>query len=87
MNDNHFDSFRNTLEECHEWPCSFTFKFIAPKEVSEELSALFPIEAVRLRPSRAGKYISVTAEMTVCNSEEVVSIYRQAMLVPGVICL
>ncbi|WP_022662802.1 DUF493 domain-containing protein [Paucidesulfovibrio longus] len=82
-----YESLRRTLNECHEWPCNFVFKFIGTRDNAEQAAALFPDEAVSLRPSRTGKYIGVTAEITVASAEDVFEIYAKAKLIEGLICL
>ncbi|SKA81003.1 hypothetical protein SAMN02745704_01428 [Paucidesulfovibrio gracilis DSM 16080] len=87
MSETTFDSFRDTLNECHEWPCKYTFKFIGPEACAREAADLFPKESVSKRPSRTGKYIGVTAEITVQCAEDVLDVYRKAHNIKGLICL
>jgi hypothetical protein len=87
MSDEQYKSFRNTLDQCHEWPCRYTFKFIGPETCAQEAAALFPEECVSLRPSRTGKYLGVTAEIQVTCAEDVMEIYKQAHKITGLICL
>jgi putative lipoic acid-binding regulatory protein len=79
--------FQELLDANYCWPCSFPFKFIVPKEKLEDILALFPGEACTSRPSKTGKYVSVTIHKNVCSSEEVVQIYEQVGKISGVICL
>lgn len=87
MSDEKYESLRNVLNECHEWPCPYVFKFIGPKESADQVAALFPEQATSLRPSRTGKYIGVTAEITVSCAEEVFEIYAKAKDIEGLVCL
>lgn len=79
--------FRELLEANYCWPCSFPFKFIVPADKLEEILALFPGEEHVCRPSRTGKYVSVTIHKNVCSSEEVTRIYALVGKTEGAICL
>ncbi|MGE4292741.1 MAG: DUF493 domain-containing protein [Desulfovibrio sp.] len=87
MTQERYESLRKTLNDCHEWPCSFIFKFIGSTENAERVASLFPEEAVTFRPSRTGKYIGVTAEINVSSAEDIFEIYVQAQRIEGLICL
>jgi uncharacterized protein len=79
--------FKELLDANYCWPCSFPFKFIIPADKLETILELFPGEEYTSRPSRTGKYISVTIHKNVCSSEEVVRIYERVGTTEGVICL
>jgi putative lipoic acid-binding regulatory protein len=80
-------NFRELLDANYCWPCSFPFKFIVPADKLDEILALFPGEECAYRPSRTGKYISITIHKNVCSSEEVALIYERVGTTEGVICL
>lgn len=80
-------SLRKRLDECHEWPCSYMFKFIVPQAEELRLAAILDQAKIIRRPSRNGKYVSLTAECSVSGSEEVVMIYQKVAHVPGIIAL
>ena len=79
------ESFRLRLEETHAWPCLYTFKFIVPQDRVDQVKALFPGRPVSTRPSKHGKYVSVTAEEEMESSLAVVMIYREAAKIEGII--
>ena len=81
-------SFRERLDGYYDWPCGYLFKFIAPRQQLDALIALFDDRApVRTRDSRRGNYVSVTAELTMPDSESVLEIYRRAAEIEGVLPL
>ena len=80
-------TFRELLDRCHTWPCSFPFKFIVPAEKLHEILLLFPEEEPTLRSSKEGKYVSVTIRKRVCSSNEVLEYYNRLTGIKGVICL
>lgn len=82
------ETFRQRLDGYYDWPCSYLFKFIAPKDRVEEVIELFGDEVdVRTRESKRGNYVSVTAEVEMGSSGEVVGVYRRAGEIDGVMPL
>jgi putative lipoic acid-binding regulatory protein len=75
------------LDEFYTFPCSYIFKFIAPMARIDELTALFKGKPFTTRYSKNARYVSFTAEWEVASSEEVISLYRQAAEIKGVIAL
>jgi uncharacterized protein len=84
------DRLRERLDQVHEWPSVYMFKFIFEPE-NERLDAvlaLFPPESEILRKySAAGKYLSITVKEVMMNADEVVRRYDKASEIPGVIVL
>ncbi|BCS87085.1 DUF493 family protein [Pseudodesulfovibrio sediminis] len=81
------EKFKQTLDECHDWPCPYIYKFIVPTENLQLLVALFPKEELQTRESKTGKYTSVTMTSTMCSSHEVMAVYEKASQVPGLMSL
>jgi putative lipoic acid-binding regulatory protein len=81
-------SFRERLDGYYDWPCSYLFKFIVPKDQVDQVLDLFDdgVE-VTTRESKRGNYVSVTAEVEMGSSEEVVGLYRRAGEIDGVMPL
>lgn len=79
--------FKQALDDHHQWPCPYVYKFIVPTENLDQLMALFPEEEVATRESKSGKYTSVTMTSTMCSSDEVMAVYAKAATVPGVMSL
>jgi len=63
------------------------FKFIVPTAKVDELTELFKGRPFTTRFSRTAKYVSITAEWVVRSSEEVISFYREAKKIEGIIAL
>ena len=81
---------KKVLDQVHEWPSVYMFKFIFEPEQErlDAVLALFPPEAEVLRKySKAGKYLSLTAKEVMMNAEEVLSRYDRASEIKGVIVL
>ena len=81
------EQFKQVLDECHQWPCPYIYKFILPTENLSQLIALFPEETIETRESKTGKYTSVTMESHMCSSKDVMDVYTKAAEVPGLMSL
>ena len=80
-------SFKEKLDNEHHWPSVYMFKFIVPKGKEDEVKQLFPGKELSTKSSRKGNYISVTAEVFIQSSNEVIQIYQKAHLIEGIISL
>lgn len=81
------DQFKQALDEHHQWPCPYVFKFIVPSENLSLFQAAFPDETIETRESRTGKYTSITIESIMCSSKEVLMVYEKASEIPGLMAL
>lgn len=84
-----FDKLRAQLAE-QEWPTVYFFKFISPGDDATlaKVTALFNKESeISLRPSRNGKYISVSVKEVMMGPDPIISIYEKAAQIKGVISL
>jgi len=82
-----WDNFKQLLENNYEWPGEYLFKFIVPKESVEELKAVFEGQEIDVKASSKGKYHSVTSRILCQTSDEVISYYKNAGTIDGVISL
>jgi len=80
-------AFKQTLDQQHHWPSLYMFKFIVPHERANAIRALFAKNEILEKPSRNGKYLSLTAKVMMPGSDAVMNVYRKAYQVPGVISL
>ena len=87
MEDTTLLSLQAKLDEFYTYPCCYVFKFIAPMARVDELAELFKGRPFTTRYSKNAKYVSFTAEWKVASSEEVISYYRRAGKIKGVISL
>jgi len=87
MNEESLRSLQAKLDEYHQWPCRFMFKFITPQEKALELTALFAGKPFTTRSSKNARYISITAELEMQSSAEVIALYREAGKIEGIISL
>lgn len=87
MNQEWIDNFRIKLDEHHTWPSTYIFKFIVPAEKVNDVKALFPEHIVREKISKEGKYIGVTIEAEMPNSDTVIKHYIAASDIEGIVAL
>lgn len=84
--DSHKD-FKEKLDNEHKWPTTYMFKFVVPKGKVEDFRALFSVENLKEKASKAGNYISFTFQKQMQSSNEVVDVYLSAKKIEGVISL
>lgn len=90
MEAQNFDTLREQLTLSYTWPAVYMFKFIAPAEnrVFALLHDLFHDQAeFTTKNSAGGKYVSITVKEVMLNVDEVISMYRKASAIEGVIVL
>ncbi len=91
MTDSDIERLKATLDQTHDWPSLFMFKFIIPSDNEKlaQVEALFNSKTaeIRRRPSKNGNYISVTAKEIMLNAENVLDCYRKAGEIDGLIAL
>lgn len=81
------ESFREKLEDQHEFPGKYTFKFIVPHERRESIVEILPFAEIKYRESSNKKYVSVTASAQMESSQDVLDVYLAANKVDGCIAL
>jgi hypothetical protein len=79
--------FMERLDKLHVWPSLYTFKFIVKAGKEEDVRQLFPMHTDTARSSKNGNYTSLTFQMMMPSSEAIVSVYRKASSVEGLIAL
>ncbi len=89
MNSKPFDAekFKQLLDGHHDWPCTYTFKFVIPKGKLSELREVFERDEFHTKDSKKGNYISVTINKYVISSSEVMSLYEECSEITGLISL
>lgn len=81
-----FEKLKEQLDQL-EYPTIFPFKFIGPPEKVNLLKVLLKEAELSEKPSRNGKYISLTAKAMMLNADDIIVIYREAAKIEGVITL
>ena len=81
------EEFKERLDQEHQWPTNYLFKFIVPAALQEQVSSLFPAESVSIKSSSKGNYQSISVNLSMASSEEVLEIYEKVHQIEGVIAL
>ena len=86
-----YENLKEKLEESLKFPSIYMFKFIVPGDLKKvaEVEALFNTKTsqVSTKQSSTGKFISVTAKEVMNSSLEIISKYREAEHIEGLISL
>lgn len=85
-----FDSLAEKLRSTLSFPSVYMFKFIvmADNRKIALLESIFEEGTdLKRKSSSAGRYVSITAKQVVMDVEEIISVYRKANEIEGVICL
>ena len=80
-------SFREKIENEHQFPGIYVFKFIVPVEKKQDVLDFLPDGDLSFRNSSNNTYVSVTLKANVNNSQEVVDVYEKAYNVQGIVAL
>jgi len=83
--------FKERLEEHHNFPEDYTFKFIIDND-SSKLTDMYRIfddlrHTFSTKESKNGKYISCTFVAFVLSSDQVIELYKKVASVEGVVML
>ena len=81
------EDFIRMLDQEHQWPTWYMFKFIVPRGKEDLVVALFPKGEASVKASSKGKYRSVTAKIVMASGQEVLDIYEKAYHIEGVLAL
>jgi hypothetical protein len=91
MDSSDFERVKLALDKNHDWPSVYMFKFIVPSDNEKiaKVEALFNSNTaeIRLRPSKNGKYTSITAKEVMVDADHVLKCYEDASQIEGLIAL
>ncbi|MCB9334894.1 MAG: DUF493 family protein [Flavobacteriales bacterium] len=85
-----FINLERQLNDHHDWPNVYMFKFIIPADNHKlaQVEALFGPEAiVTTRQSSSNKFISITAKEMMISADKVIDTYKKATKIEGIISL
>jgi len=81
-----FDKLYEQLKE-QKYPLIFPFKFIGPPEKVYQLKKLLKDAELSEKPSRNGKYVSLTAKAMMMDPDSIINIYKEAAKIKGIVTL
>ncbi|MAH39824.1 MAG: DUF493 domain-containing protein [Puniceicoccaceae bacterium] len=85
--DNDYESLKQRLDSHYTWPCAYLFKFIVPREQSNQVIELLDDTKLKEKYSAKGRFVSFSCEKLVQSSDEVIALYRLMEKIPGIITL
>lgn len=90
MEEDFYANLKNKLEDQFDWPQPYLFKFIIPSDNKKLalVEALFGADAqVSTRQSRSNKFISISAKEVMISPDEVITVYKKAGKIEGIMSL
>ena len=86
-----YKSFREKLEENHNFPEDYLYKFIFPND-NAKMTDLYQIfdkikYTISTRESKNGKYISASILAFVLDADQVIDLYKKVAQIEGVVML
>ena len=86
-----YSNLKGQLDETTSFPADYMYKFIVPTDENQvkEVEALFNNKGavINTKKSKTGKYVSVSIVLKVESSEKVISYYKKAEKIKGIISL
>lgn len=79
------------LEDTTQFPADYMYKFIVPSSGNQvaEVQEIFDNTGavIQTKKSKTGKYISVSIVLKIANADKVISYYKKAEKINGIISL
>jgi len=86
-----YDKLKESLDETTEFPTNYMYKFIilSIKERIQEVEDIFDNmgAVITSKPSKNGKYTSLTILVNMDNSDDIITKYKEVSGVEGIISL
>ncbi len=86
-----YTKLKDRLDATTEFPTEYFYKFIVPTDENQvkEVEELFEnkMPKISTRKSKSGKYISVSIRVNQSSSDEIISYYKRAEKINGIISL
>ncbi len=87
MDNKVYANLKEKLDNQFAWPMVYMFKFIVPEANKQKVISLFNKHDVSSRNSKNGNYVSLTIQMFMMSSEDVIDVYKKASTIDGIIAL
>lgn len=89
--DDFYVKLKNTLDDTTEFPSKYLFKFIIPNNEDglEKIQSIFNFggAVITTRPSKTGKFVSISILIEMSNSTVIIEKYKEADQIKGIISL
>lgn len=89
--DEFYASLKSKLEEAHDFPQDYLYKFIIPTD-QNKLTEIYRVfdgleHTISNRDSKTGKYVALNINVFVLDADQVIAIYKEVAKIEGVIML
>ncbi len=89
--DTFYTNLKNQLDDTTQFPADYMYKFIVPTDENQvdDVQNLFNGSGaiIKTKKSKTGKYISISIVLKIKSSKEVISYYKKAEKIKGIISL
>lgn len=86
-----YERLKVELDNSNTWPAEYLFKFIVPTKEDniEKVQKAFDHmgAVIKMTKSKTAKYTSISVDVTVKDSQEVVSKYQEVATIEGIVSL
>jgi putative lipoic acid-binding regulatory protein len=86
-----YDRLKVELDLNNTWPAEYLFKFIVPSDATniEKVQTAFDCmgAVIKTKKSKTGKFTSISIDVTMKNSQEIVDKYLEVSTIEGIISL
>lgn len=82
-----YRALKQKLQQEHEFPLKYMYKFIVPSGKEEELRPYFEDAEVKIKQSSKGNYTSFTAIKIELSAEAIIQKYKSLSHIKGLISL
>ena len=86
-----YERLKVELDKSNTWPAEYLFKFIVPavadnaKKVEDAFDCMGAV--IKTTKSKTGKYISVSVDVTMKDSQEIIEKYQELSTIEGIVSL
>ena len=86
-----YDRLQTELNNSNTWPAEYLFKFIVPSVdnnvdfVENTFNGMGAV--IKTTKSKTGKYTSISIDVTVNNSNEIIQKYKEVAVIKGIVSL
>lgn len=86
-----YERLKVELDNSNSWPAEYLFKFIVPTDVTkiQKVEQAFDCmgAVIKTTKSKTGKFTSISVDVQVKNSQEIVDKYLEVSTIEGIISL
>ncbi|PWA06378.1 DUF493 family protein [Flavobacterium laiguense] len=86
-----YERLKVELDNSNSWPAEYLFKFIVPtsdeniKKVEEAFNCMGAV--IKTTKSRTGKFTSISIDLEVKDSQEIIDKYQEVSTIKGIVSL